>query len=543
MVLINRKKQTDEIRKCARDPVYFFNTYTKIQHPLRGPIHFKTFEFQEECAKDFIDNRFVIVNKARQLGLSTLTAAYVAWLALFHRGKEILIIATKLTTAQNFIKKVKFVIKNLPPWLVLPSITGDNKTTIEFGKPSNSRVQAVPTSPDAGRSEALSLLVVDEAAHIRDMEELWKGLYPTLSTGGRAILLSTPKGQGNQFHKLCSEAQAGTNEFKYIELPWHVHPERDQEWFDKETKNMERQGIAQELLCDFLASGDTYLHIDEINWVQERVREPIRREGEGRNLWIWFDPISGPDVKYIISADVASGTGRDYSAFHCINTTTGQVVAEYKGKIRPDLFATLIHKYAVRYNNALVCVERNSYGQHTNTHLITQHNYTHVYFPKQSIPLGSYIPQESIGQAGFDTSPQNRPKVLAKMEEVLRNKQIEVFSSRLYDELKSFVMLNNKPQASRNCHDDLVMSLAIGLWLFDVSGVHSQFAVQLNKSMINAFGSSRNDFENMAGNGREVLPSWSSMVPYMGEQSGGSRSGRQRPKGDDPGNFDWLLWK
>lgn len=540
MSILNRKRQADEMIRCRRDPVYFFNTYVKIQHPTRGPVPFATFPFQDECVKLFLGNRFVIVNKSRQLGLSTLTAAYVAWFVLFHRSKEVLIIATKLATAQNFIRKVKFVIKNLPKWMVVAPISGDNKTTIEFGDPCNSKVQAVPTSEDAGRSEALSLLIVDEAAHIRDFDELWKGLYPTLSTGGRAIIISTPKGQGNQFHKLWVDAQAGDNPFAYIELPWHVHPERDQAWYENECKNLSKQGIAQELNCDFLASGDTYLNSDDIIWVGEEVREPVDRQGDGRNVWIWKPPMVDREVKYIIGADASSGKGNDFSAFHILNVTLGEVAAEFKGKVPPDVFATILHEYATKYNNALVCIERNTgWGQHANSHLINILKYTNVYFENHTIPLGGYIPPDLVAEAGFDTSPQSRPRILAKMEEVIRAHQVKLYSSRLYDELKSFVVQNNKPQAQRNCNDDLVLALAIALWIFDASAVNSQFADKLNSAMLAGFGMSTNDYQNMQGNGHEVLPRWAGMIPYMGDQHGPNQQ-RLRPKRDDPTNLDWL---
>ena len=128
----SKQNQVQEIIRCGKDPVYFFNTYVKIQHPTKGLLPFKTYPFQNDCVKDFIDHRFNVVVKGRQLGLSTLVAAYAVWLALYQKDKNILIIATKLQVAQNFIKKTKTILRNLPPWLMLPKITADNKQFIEF---------------------------------------------------------------------------------------------------------------------------------------------------------------------------------------------------------------------------------------------------------------------------------------------------------------------------------------------------------------------------------------------------------------------------
>ena len=107
MAPVNKKRQVNEIIKCGKDPSYFLNKYVKIQHPQRGTIPFKTYQFQDDCLKDFVDHRFNVILKSRQLGLSTLSAAYAAWLAIFYKDKNVLVIATKLSVAMNFIKKVK----------------------------------------------------------------------------------------------------------------------------------------------------------------------------------------------------------------------------------------------------------------------------------------------------------------------------------------------------------------------------------------------------------------------------------------------------
>ena len=119
--------------------------------------------------------------------------------------------------------------------MTLTEVVGSNKQGVEFS--NGSQIKAVPTSDDAGRSEALSLLIIDEAAFIRNFDELWMGLYSTLSTGGRAVVLSTPNGVGDKYHDLCVKSESGENEFNFIKLMWDVHPERDSEWFDTETFN------------------------------------------------------------------------------------------------------------------------------------------------------------------------------------------------------------------------------------------------------------------------------------------------------------------
>jgi len=482
MAIINKSNQIKEIIKCGKDPTYFFNSYLRIQHPVRGLIPFDTYQFQDECVDTFIENRFSIVLKSRQLGMSTLAAAYAVWLALFQKDKNILIIATKLSVAQNFISKVKIMIRSLPAWLVLPQIVTNNKQLLEFSHGSS--IKAVPTSEDAGRSEALSLLIIDEAAFVRNFDELWMGLYPTISTGGRVIILSTPNGVGGQYYKLYTDAEAGLNEFKSIKIPWDAHPERDQDWFDKTTANLSKRQIAQEYLCDFASSGETFLSDDDILFYRNLSRPPVERAGVDKNVWIWKYPLT--EHNYIITADVSRGDSKDYSTFHIIDANEGECVVEYKGKIPPDRFGELLNEFGLKYNNALMCPENNSYGYATIIKL-KELNYPRLYYKRRkAVYVGDYVPHRESDIAGFTTSGKSRNLILTKLEEILRNKQIKIYSTRFCDELKTFIWKGQKAQAQRGYNDDLVISMAIAMWLYDASDEHSRSSAVLNDAMIKA---------------------------------------------------------
>ena len=490
------KVQVQEIIKCGKDPNYFFEKYIKIQHPTKGLINFHMYDFQKQCVEDFKDHRFNIVLKSRQQGLSTLSAAYAVWLALFKREQNILVIATKLKVAQNFIVKVKSMIRSLPQWLVLPKTVSDNKQEIVFDH--GSQIKAIPTSEDAGRSEALSLLIVDEAAFVRNFDTIWTGIYPTLSTGGRAIILSTPNGVGGQYHKLFTDAEAGLNEFNAIKIMWYDNQDYDQAWFDKMTANMSKRQIAQEFLCDFALSGETFLDDNTVEWLRQNVEKPKMREGEDMNVWIWKQPLSA--ANYVISADVSRGDSKDYSTFHIINTDDSEVVAEYKGKIRPDTFGQLIYDYGMKYNKALVCPENNSYGYATILKL-QELGYPRMYYRKQKdVYIGGYVPSQTADVAGFNTNGKTKGMILAKLEEVLRNKSLLIKSSRFYEELKMFTISNDgKSGAKRGYNDDLVMSLAIGSWLFDASGDYSKNTKILNEQMLLGMKHSTKTFEETPG--------------------------------------------
>lgn len=483
---MTRAEQIEEIVKCGKDPSYFIKTYMQVQHAKRGTIPFETYPFQDDVIDAMLKHRFNIVLKSRQLGLSTITAAYAAWLALFYKDKNILIIATKKEVAMNLMKKVKFMIKSVPSWLVLPTY---EETMTEMRFNNGSQIKAVPTSPDAGRSEALSLLIVDEAAIIRDFDEIWTGLNPTLSTGGSAIILSTPYGVGGQYYKLWVGAEAGTNNFNSIRLPWWVHPEHDDAWFEKETSSMSKRQIAQEFLCDFISSGETFLQPDVLEVMREMIVDPIEKFENDKSVWVWKRPEFGR--RYVISADVSRGDSSDFSTFHVIDAEACEVAVEYMGKVKPEVLADLMMKYGKMYNNALLCPENNSFGYATCSRLKDK-GYAPLYYEGHRGDPFLYMPTDDE-LPGFSTQKSSRIAIMTRLEELLRTKQLKSYSRRLYEQLQAFVWVGQKPQALKDAHDDLIMSLAIGGWLVGGSSEVNERDKQMARAMLAATHIHRRD--------------------------------------------------
>ena len=481
---LSKQEIIKEIIKSGKDSSYFINNYCRISHPMRGLITFKTFPYQDDLLNDYNDFRFNVILKARQLGISTITAAYCVWFMLFHKEKNIVVLATKFSTAANLVKKVKSMMKNLPDWMKVAKIDVDNRTSFELS--NGSIIKAVPTSEDAGRSEALSLLVVDEAAHIEKMTEIWTAVYSTLATGGRCIALSTPKGTGNWFHKTYTGAVDGDNEFNPIKLMWDVHPERNAEWFEKETKNMSKRQIAQELLCNFNTSGDTVIHPDDLTWIHKCIKDPDYRTGHDRNFWIWEKYQEGNT--YLLVADVARGDGGDNSVFHVLKLETMEVVAEYQGKPNLDMYAQMLYSAGCEYGNCLLVVENNGIGISILEKLISL-GYQNLYYSvKATHEFVSQIQGESMNNAvaGFTTSTKTRPLIVAKLEEFIRNKMIKIYSSRSFHEFKTFIWNNGKPQAMRSYNDDLVMALAITCWVRDTALQVNKKDQEYKKAMMNS---------------------------------------------------------
>lgn len=481
---MNKATLRNEIVACGRDPCYFIRKYVKIQHPIKGLIPFNMFDYQDKLVKDYQHNRFNIVLKARQLGISEVTAAFATWLMLFHRDKNIIVMASKAETAKNIIRKVQTCIKNIPKWLMLGEANIDNKMSVELS--NGSRIKAIATSGDAGRSEAVSLLIVDEAAFIDRFSELWTGLYPTVQAGGRAIVLSTPNGVGNKYHQLYIDSESGENDFFSTSLMWWKHPDRISDleddpfrpgfktstWFKNEIKsaNMGSREVAQELECNFNASGDTVLSGDSMEWLQQGTLDPLERQHWDRNLFVWWK--FQVDRRYFITADVSRGDGKDFSAAHVWDAESMGQHAEYCGRVPPDEFARILCDLGRAYGNALLVVENNTIGMACLEH-IKMLTYENVYYSRK----GDHKPGEivntyygSVGSdlvPGFTTSQRTRPLMISKFEEYIRNKVVTIRSKRLVEECRTFIWNNGRAEAMRGYNDDLIMAAAIGAWIRD----------------------------------------------------------------------------
>jgi len=462
----------DEYKKCAVDPIHFMKKYCMIQHPVRGKIPFHLFPFQESTLTQFAANRFNIVLKSRQTGISTLSAGYALWKMLFNSDFNVLVIATKQDVAKNLVTKVRVMHELLPSWLKGGSLE-DNKLSLRLH--NGSQIKAIASSPDAGRSEALSLLIFDEAAFIDDIDEIWVAAQSTLSTGGSCIALSTPNGVGNWFHKT------------WLEL-------------------LGAKKAAQECDCDFVSSGDTVIDPELLMFYKESYcQEPLEKTGFDGNLWRWEYPTA--NGSYMVIADVARGDGSDYSAAHVMDIESCTQVAEYKGKIDTKDFGNFLVELSTQYNDALLVIENANIGWACIQQVIDR-AYKNLFYMSKDLKYvdiehqmrNKYRADERQMVAGFSTTSKTRPLIVSKLDEYFREKAVVVRSNRLIDELFTFIFVNGRAEAMKSYNDDLTMAFCIGLWVRDTALRLRQEGIDLTKRTLGGI-SSNQQYEGVYGAG------------------------------------------
>jgi hypothetical protein len=469
-----------EWRKCrgpengsAEDLVaafsHFCATYWTIRHPERGRIKFVLREAQEETALTWIQERYSIVLKARQIGFSTLAAAFVFWETFFWGDRFVVMLSRTEREASKLLQKTKYGYKMMPQWMKErgPELLSDNQLKMVFA--NDSSIESLPSGNDPARGESVYRVVIDEMAFLPNAEEAWASIEPIADVGGRVICLSTANGEGNIFHQLWVGSQTGTNRFKGIFFPWSAG-ERDDSWYESKRRDLPDWQLAQEYPSDpdeaFVRSGRPVFDLEAIRQIEpiEPDRGYLRKlsgrtsyefVSDGGELSIWEEPTEGE--VYVIGADVAEGLGHgDFSSAHVISAETGLMVAHWHGHIDPDLFGEdVLVGLGYFYNYALVGVESNNHGL-TTLKALQRVGYRNLY-RNRKMQVRAPVASESLG---WRTTSISKPLAIDELNAALRDQSILLFDTKTIAELRSFVRESNGKMHG-SPHDDRVMSLAI----------------------------------------------------------------------------------
>jgi len=474
-----------EYTRCETDPVYFINKYVYIQAE-EGRMLFSTFDFQTKLVNLFKTDKYkrISILKSRQIGITTVCAAYALWYILFHGDKKIMCLAPTQEKAKIILDKVQFAYDELPSWLKRKfPYTKNNELSLVLE--NGSSIQAASGDSKSARGFTAHILFLDEAAYIDNAEELWGGAQSTLdTTDGMAVILSTPNGVGGWFYKKHTEAREKTPRDEYerkkmfvpVELPWTVHPKRDQRWRDHQTDELGERLARQECDCNFAASGDTVISPEVIEWYDKtHKRPPIEMRGPLSNIWIFKYP--EPGRSYALICDVARGDGTDYSTIDVYDIHSCEQVAEYKGQPDTDDFPSIILQLGYEYNEGLVVIERESIGWAVVKDAVSAKYLNLYYSPKEGMVMDAetylqrnYDNDTSKMVPGFSTNVKFRPLVINSFIQMVEKKVLIVHSERSINEWRTFIWFpNGKAKAQKGSNDDLTVIKGIFGFLRDTA--------------------------------------------------------------------------
>jgi hypothetical protein len=576
-----------EYAKCVNDTPYALKTYLQTYDNTQSKyVPLELFNDQVTLVKDYDTAEENIALKYRQAGVSTVTSAWASKRLVFakkSKPEKILIIANKLDTAVEMANKVRAFVEQWPNWLGV-GFSPEKNAARHFKLTNGCEVKAVATSKDALRGYTPTILIFDEAAYIDADEDFWSACMASLSTGGKVIVISTPNGFDPIYYSIYSQAIKGMNDFKITEMFWFRDPRyskdlklikcndiihymlnrgdyRDDEitldysnikvsdrnfeeikqkleqgykayssWFEAMSKKLkfDKRKISQELECNFLGSGDNVIPPETMKKIKDDFIKEPENKFMGGVLWQWKEPVVGH--RYIMGMDVSRGDSEDFTTFVIIDFDEREEVLEYIAKVPPDIVAEIAFKWATMYNAFIVTDITGGMGVATSRKL-QELGYKNLYVDGiNPADKWKWDPKQNDKIPGINFNSK-RVLIVQAFEEALRF-GFAVRSQRLFNELNTFVYVNGRPDHQKGQHDDLIMAMAMAIYVGESSFSKLEKATEQAKAMIESWTMDTREFKDSSRNFNPALPVNSMNNPSMRNY--------QSTK-DDYQKYSWLF--
>jgi hypothetical protein len=539
---LSKEQAILEYAKCVKNTPYALRTYLQTYDNTQSKyVPLDLFHDQIRLIEDYDNHEENIALKYRQAGVSTITSAWVSKRLVFAsktKPEKILVIANKQDTSIEMANKIRAFVEQWPSWLGV-GFSNEKNAQKHFKLSNGCEVKAVATSKDALRGYTPTILIFDEAAFIDADDDFWSACMASLSTGGKVIVISTPNGFDPIYYSIYDQALRGMNDFKITEMYWYRDPRyskdlkllkvkdmvhyllnraeyKDDEitidytdinpydrdfdkikkqfadgykpyssWFESMAKKLkfDRRKIAQELECNFLGSGDSVIPPDVVEKMKENDIKNPENKFMGGAIWQWKEPVEGH--KYIMGIDVSRGDSEDFTTFNIIDFDEREQVLEYLGKIPPDVAAEVAMKWAVMYSAFVVIDITGGMGVSTSRKL-QELGYKNLYVDGINVADKWKYDQKALEKIPGINFNSKRVQIIAAFEEALRH-GFHIRSSRLLNELNTFVYVNGRPDHLKGQHDDLIMSCAMAIYVGETSFSQLEKVTEITKAMVESW--------------------------------------------------------
>lgn len=574
-----------EYVKCMKDTPYALKTYLQTyDNTVSQYVPLQLFPDQISLLQDYEDFNENIALKYRQAGVSTVTAAWVSKKLAFakkNKPEKILIIANKLDTSLEMANKIRGFVGQWPKWVGI-DFAAEKNSQKHYKLNNGCEVKAVATSKDALRGFTPTVLIFDEAAFIEADSDFWAACMASLSTGGKVIVVSTPNGYDPIYYEIYDQALRNMNDFKITEMYWFRDPRYTKDlflvktediihyllnkeeytdeqilswegipfetrnyddlkaimdtgykpcsnWFEKMVKKLkyDKRKVSQELECNFLGSGDNVFDSKMLQTIRENMLKEPQNKMMGNSLWIWKEPVIGH--KYIMGVDVSRGDSEDFSTIQIIDFDEREQVLEYIGKIPPDVLAEVAYKWGNMYSAFIVVDITGGMGIATSRKL-QELGYKNMYV--DGVDLNNtwkYNPKSLDKIPGINFN-NKRVQIIAAFEEGMRHK-FRMYSSRLFNEMNTFVYVNGRPDHQKGHHDDLIMSIAMALYVGESSFSSLEKVTEQTKAMLDSWTVSNNESV-------KNIIDFNPVIPHMNQDRFRDNSSASRK---DYETYGWLF--
>lgn len=460
----------EELELCKKNLLHFAENHFYIINIDEGRQKIKLHKFQKRLLRAMRDNRFVVCTASRQIGKTTVLTIFALWLTCFFNDQSILILANKEDTAIEILSRIRFAFELLPNYLK-PGVKGWGKTSVEFE--NGCKIEASTTSTDSGRGKSISCLIVDEMAHVDDLEQFFESVYPTISSSKKAKMfaISTPKGKNNLFFKLYDGAIKQTNGWHPEKVNWDEVPGRDEKWKHLTLQTMgSLRSFQQEFENAFFDDSGEVSFSEELFKVLEKdTKDPIQVfETDKDKFSIWELPVN--NNVYAIGVDVAEGIGKNASTIDIIDITDikniRQVASYWSNKTEPKHFGVKLLEIARKWGNPPILIERNNHGGQVIDVLWDRYQYPNLV---TYIPNAGDISQKYAERKGILSHTNSKYHAVMNMRYYIGEKRfVKINNAETIQEYKEFKRRPNGTWGADDDHlDDRVIALMWALMILD----------------------------------------------------------------------------
>jgi len=499
--------QLKDFEACCNEEtgaLHFMKEHMKIQHPTLGGIDFDPYDYQEHLVVNYNNYRYSINMLGRQMGKTTVAAGYLLWYAMFKPDSTILVAAHKQAGASEIMQRIRYAYESCPNH-IRAGVTEYNKGSLTMD--NGSRIISATTTENTGRGMSLSLIYLDEFAFVppRIAKEFWTSLSPTLATGGKCIITSTPNSDDDTFAMIWQQAnkmfdehgneqEVGVNGFKPMIAKWEEHPDRDAGWATEERGRIGEERFRREHECEFVIYDETL--IDALKLLEMKGVEPSLKMGQTR----WYKQ-PDPDSIFVVALDPSSGTGEDNAAIQVLELSTMTQIAEWchnKTPVEGQMKAMLdimMYLKECKCEQIYWTVENNTIGEAA---LVVIRDTGEETFPGDFLHEPKKI-QGKKGRKGFHTTHKSKIEGCLFLKRLVEQDKIKLKSKMLISELKNFVSRANSFAAKPGEYDDLVMSLVIAIRMIQYIGTFEEHVYDQVNSGLGADGLYEDDFDDSDG--------------------------------------------
>jgi len=460
------------IAKLRDDPRAFFKLLSVFDNNQGKLVPFVLTPTQERFLSILETSNRVVIVKARQLGISTVTRAWFLWKA-WRSGEPLkhAVISYTRESANHLHSIDKAFFVSLPQALQR-RLANDSKGSLKWAD-TGSELKCFSAGGKGGatRSYSFTSAHISEFAFFDDQNELLSNVISSVG-GGQIVIETTVKEADDFYHNLVRGAPQ--NGWTLAFFPWMdekkyaSHPRFGQGDIPKVTddeKSVKR---------------DLHLNLSQLYWRRQQINslgltkfcrefpstieEAFYTRGEswlslgGLSALVPLDMGRGPDFeyeepiegqRYAMGVDVGGGGGGDFSVITVVSVTTGQPVYHWADNTTPPFkFAEIVFEEWSRWNDAHILVESNGVGSVVISAL-----------EQWGVPLW----KDDRGR-DWRTDKTSKIRILERLREALEGGSFRELHSTLVDEIINMVPNRwGSASARKGKHDDFVISMSLAL--------------------------------------------------------------------------------